>query len=81
MNQEAKDPFFRQTSSSSPGKTTPLHDHAASRLVKKGKQRSNAKRSSAQVTQKSDNVRFFFKMGFNFKYGSNGGNNEKIMEN
>ena len=35
MYQEAKDPFFRQTSpSSSPGKTTPSLDLAASRLVK-----------------------------------------------
>ena len=36
MNREAKDPFFRQTSpssSSSPGKTTPSLDLAASRLV------------------------------------------------
>ena len=34
MNREAKDPFFRQTSPSSPGKTTPSLDLAASRLVK-----------------------------------------------
>ena len=36
MHQEVKDPFFRQTSSSSSsGKTTPSLDLAASRLVKK----------------------------------------------